>query len=413
MKINRIDYTITPRFMHGKDDKSDKKADIPTLGEAETPFLEVIGYQDLVFAKPVSINFFLNLLKDSKTFKNLNDGQRKAFEILEVLAANIPQNTEERFKKNVKEFVEAPSISKFYATAIEAEYAKLRLANYPVLESESKDIAEFTSRDLNGIYNYCLRGWHQRFMKENVLDNSKTRISINACADSELIKNLDKILIEDENIIAYKTPDTFEGWHHRHDPVTIYLEEDPSHEFIEKLIKAVEGHIRSDKNLIGDTITGGMTIDKTPTEKFLNDFIKEIAQYDKYFAQYLKEFYFRDCGTLNTSTGKVQAVKNVLSTLKQNFPESNSFSKTVGLFSFDKNSQRTVDEFINLADKKYLEWSPFLPDYVLEVFFKIKSNPAKAEKSEMLMDFIRKFPNVEEDDADYIEKLMSELSKIS
>lgn len=406
MQINRITNIIVPQIKYGKNERADTGKDIRTT---EISAWDILDNQWLILVEQIPMRSFINSLKNSEDFKELSLGQKKAFDILEMTCLTVPQHFEDRFKEKIRNFVKAPSISNFCSTAIEAEYAKLRLANYPVLATETKNISEITSLDTNGIHTHCARGWHQRSIFETIFDDSKTRISINANADKELITNLDKILIEDENIVAYKVPDNFEGWHARHDPVTIYLKENPSPDLIEKLVKATKGHIRSDKNLLGKPIAKGITIDQTPTEESLNFLVDEIAQYDKYLAQYLKNFYFMDFLSLNSSSGKVQAIKNLLKLLKKEFPEQNSFSEAVGLFSFDEDPQRTVDDFLNLADEKYLEWSPFLPDYALYAFFKIKGNPAKAEQSEILMDFIRKFPNVKKDDQNYVAKIMKEL----
>ena len=195
----------------------------------------------------------------------------------------------------------------------------------------------------------------------------------------------------------------------------MYLSEEPSPELIDELKRATKGHIRSEKNLLGKPIAEGIILGESLSEESLKAIIDEVAQYDKYFAEFLRNFYFSEYpgGSLRTSPGRAQAAKNLLKELKATYPQPKTFSKSIGIFSFKEDHQRTVQDFVKLANEKYNEWVPFLSIFNIP-FYEIESASVEdVEQSEILMDFIRKFPNVETTDWDYRAKIMSELSKIS
>lgn len=177
------------------------------------------------------------------------------------------------------------------------------------------DISDYTGVDRGNVR--CTGDkWHYRLLKNYNSYDIKYRISINAEASQELIDTLDSFV---STTCYYKTPAELARWVGRHDPVTIYLTERPTDEFIKKLYSAVKqvGGIRcTDDVLIGEKVMPGMTVAPEPTSKTISELLARCEEFSPEFAEGAREFMTHN-GKLIASYGQYYTVERILKMLQK------------------------------------------------------------------------------------------------
>jgi len=198
-------------------------------------------------------------------------------------------------------------------------YRKIRYSDY------SMSTVDFNINDVTSIETDKIRvknegGWFYRLPK-NGYGEITHRISINAKGDPNLIKALDDLFGNGEVKGYYKTPDTADNWTMRHDPITIYLEEKPTPEILEKVRVACEKYVRStDDVLTGNKFAPGFAWEISPNKSIIEEMLNRAKTIDADLENVLR-IYFTKTDTkgnprLTASAAEYSAAKILLESMQ-------------------------------------------------------------------------------------------------
>lgn len=205
---------------------------------------------------------------------------------------------------------------------IDKMYYFIRLHDYPKDEKHEEDIDEKAKKSTKEIYSKNENGWYYRNIIK--IRNGETyvsppkikeRISLNVIASKELIDTLDKFILEESkpgSEMYYKVPNDESRWLERHDPVTIYLESGISNKAKEKLVQFVQQYIRSKEDVLpGEKISDGISFEKSPSEKDLQELIDKGYKINNDIGKGIKNM-ITEKDKLKASAGQVFAIKKFL-----------------------------------------------------------------------------------------------------
>lgn len=164
-------------------------------------------------------------------------------------------------------------------------------------------------------------GWHYRIPKTaSTSGKGETRMSLNVRGDSRLIAILDQITSDFG--IYYKTPDVTAGWDSRHDPVTIYINnENLSEAQIEELKNRVVAEtaefVRGNEGfgIYGENIAPGVEFGKEASETNAQSYIERANKISPELADAIKN-YLTNKGKLKGSVGQQLAVAYLLNEIE-------------------------------------------------------------------------------------------------
>jgi len=196
-------------------------------------------------------------------------------------------------------------------------YKELRCSvSYSTKALKTANIDEITAKGNSLIHVKAQNGWHYRLPKGRHHRETVDRISINALADENLIRDLDKLLCEGKIKGYYKTPDSALNWLERHDPVTIYLDEKATPEQLELIRKTCAKYVRStDDVLAGKKFAPGFALQQSPKETDIKAILSKMETIDLNLAQAAREFFTIGSQELKASAGEMEAVNKLLNML--------------------------------------------------------------------------------------------------
>ena len=244
----------------------------------------------------------LEQLYDKVIAKAKNDGNTKRVSIFEQAKNNI--NTLD--KKTT------------YGNLLEALYKDLRLGEYPASDIITKNIDDITSKCTKSTIVRAQNGWHYRMPLRKIPVKSADRISVNALADKNLIKELDDLFASGKVKGYYKTPENSLNWLERHDPITIYLDEKATPQTLEDVKSVCEKYIRSKEDvLLGNKFAPGMALQKSPNEQDIMEVLAQAKAVDEDLESVLRvNFTNHSNGKLITSAGYIDSAKKLIDLVK-------------------------------------------------------------------------------------------------
>lgn len=206
------------------------------------------------------------------------------------------------------------------------EYKKIRKAAYPEDKRHHPAIDKLTSLEtpqLKVIHD-DEGSWHFRVPRDVTNTDNDTitdRLSLNVCANPQLIECLDDLFASGAVKGFYKTPSESQRWISRHDPITIYLKEPLNTQIENRLASLVKPFIRSTENVLpGRIIIPGITCEKNPTQEQMEEAIKEATSFHPSFGNKARQTFTRHnqdgepC--LKASTGEYNSVRRIIDLLK-------------------------------------------------------------------------------------------------
>ena len=232
---------------------------------------------------------------------------------------NSPEEVERALERTRNANFETGVITK---ALIDKMYRLVRLHDYPMDENHQKDIDQRTGQSSNKVYSQNENGWHYRHPikrrgKETYISPPKStlRISLNVNANEDLIDALDKFMLENSQPGAemyYKTPESESDWLERHDPITIYLEDDVPDAIKEELVRITDAFIRSREDVLpGEKIAGGVSLERSPSNEALQELIDRGYKINDYTGEAIKSLVTKD-EKLKASAGQVTALEQFL-----------------------------------------------------------------------------------------------------
>ena len=244
----------------------------------------------------------LEQLYDKVIAKAKNDGNTKRVSIFEQAKNNI--NTLD--KKTT------------YGNLLEALYKDLRLGEYPASDIITKNIDDITSKCTKSTIVRAQNGWHYRMPLRKIPVKSADRISVNALADKNLIKELDDLFALGKVKGYYKTPENSLNWLERHDPITIYLDKKATPQTLEDVKSVCEKYIRSKEDvLLGNKFAPGMALQKSPNEQDIMEVLAQAKAVDEDLESVLRiNFTNHSNGKLITSAGYIDSAKKLIDLVK-------------------------------------------------------------------------------------------------
>lgn len=195
------------------------------------------------------------------------------------------------------------------------KYRQLRGSSYP-LNKEYLDAWEYAFSEKEGVSinlenNWIFRG---RFLNEG--ESTVRRASLNVSVDTELIDELDKLILNGDINGYYKfgNPNSGASASKRHDSVTIYFTEEPSDIALEKISKIIANRSRGD-NLLGHKISDGFYVSEIGSfkDEQIEELIEQIHFKQSELASVLKTFLLNTHGQPSMSEAQYYVVKDVLS----------------------------------------------------------------------------------------------------
>ena len=207
-------------------------------------------------------------------------------------------------------------LSSIYANIRTAEYSN---KNDNEIEKYTREVSELLKRvqDENG--------WHYRIPKTATTSGKgQSRISLNVTGSKALIDILDKIV--SEYGIYYKTPSDPNGWSTRHDPVTIYinnenLTESQIEELKNRVVNETTKFIRSNEGfgVYGENISIGVEFGQEASEKTAQDLVSRGKKIDANIAEGIKNYLTRrGSNQVKGSVGQQLAVAELLNLIENN-----------------------------------------------------------------------------------------------
>ena len=222
-----------------------------------------------------------------------------------------------------------------YYNIMEDNYSNLRNADYSYESSVRNNISDVDLMDTKNVDIRSNGYWFFRNPKGKTFVDSNNvvdRISLNVVADKNMLKELDelcasgtyinskgeRVQINQQNC-TYKTPPSLEGWTERHDPITMYFDQEVSQEFQDALAEITAKYQRPSPNgkalmnsLEGKPWIAHESYIKPDDAKALYE---EAKQLDSELANAI--FHYLDGGgRWNCSTGQFAAAQKTLDEFK-------------------------------------------------------------------------------------------------
>ncbi|MCK4554270.1 hypothetical protein KAU19_04895 [Candidatus Parcubacteria bacterium] len=263
--------------------------------------------------------------KENEDFDSMirNDYRKYAKEYYTKIEKATEQEAEELIKRS--ENLDATALTK---GTIEKMYFLLRLHDYKGDENYDSSIDKFTEISSDKINSHSENRWHYRVpyyekdgVKYHKTNEANFRISLNVNADKKLIEDLDKFIIETSKkpgSVYYKTPENSSDWLERHDPITIYFEDDVPEDIKEKIVNITKRYIRSKKDVLpGEKLSDGVAYESSPSKEKLQELVNRGYAVNKESGDAIKE-YITKKDRLKASAGQVTAIEKFLEKYEQN-----------------------------------------------------------------------------------------------
>ncbi|MEA2065006.1 MAG: hypothetical protein U9O66_01775 [Patescibacteria group bacterium] len=205
---------------------------------------------------------------------------------------------------------------------IEKMYFLLRLHDYKQDKNHDNKIEEITKNSTDKINSHSENGWHYRApyyekdgAKYHKTNKASFRVSLNVNADEELINRLDEYITsisQKPGSIYYKTPQHSSDWLERHDPITIYFEEDVPDEIKKGIVDVTKPFIRNESDVLpGEKLSGGVAYESSPSEEKLNELVQRGYDINQETGNAIRGYITKD-GKLKASAGQVSAIEKFL-----------------------------------------------------------------------------------------------------
>lgn len=272
-----------------------------------------------------------NLLPPSKTEKEsaesfdskIKDEYRK---YAKEYYTKIQKTTEEEADNLIKRSENLDSTALTKGT-IEKMYFLLRLHDYKPDENYDDKIEEVTKNNTDKINSHSENGWHYRVpyyekdgAKYHKTNKANFRISLNVNANEDLINKLDEYITsisQKPGSVYYKTPQHSSDWLERHDPITIYFEDDISDEVKKSIVDITKPFIRNEDDVLpGERLSGGVAYESSPSEKKLTELVKRGYDINQETGDAIKGYITKD-QRLKASAGQVSAIEKFLKEFKK------------------------------------------------------------------------------------------------
>jgi hypothetical protein len=233
----------------------------------------------------------------------------------------IQKTTEEEADNLIKRSENLGSTALAKGT-IEKMYFLLRLHDYKQDENHNDKIEEITKNSTDKINSHSENGWHYRVpyyekdgSKYHKTNKANFRVSLNVNANEDLINKLDQYIFsisQKPGSVYYKTPRHSSDWLERHDPITIYFEEDISDEIKKGIINITKPFIRSENDVLpGERLSGGIAYESSPSEEKLTELVKRGYDINQEAGDAIKGYITKD-ERLKASAGQVSAIEKFL-----------------------------------------------------------------------------------------------------
>ena len=312
---------------------------------------EIVSVAKMIDGVPVVRKF--TKMADYYTFAPINLGnytprqlRAREFALKELEQREIMMGTNEQTKLLRKYLYQRDlSVREIYENAIDCKYYNLRKTHYePIRDEYNLNIDELADTPFSRppqfmkgreFYNSIRKiipllpeaeiepqifmakdyNWIYRAPKTYKAGKpDKYRISLNVLPDKELILALDNVFVKEKVRGFYKMPKTMETWADRHDPITIYLQKEPSEKFLDEIVKITKPYIRSEEDvLIGQKKAPGVALDIEPSDESLKNLVEKARKYDEVLALCLEERFKKTNKTgFTASTGLVRAAEDLL-----------------------------------------------------------------------------------------------------
>jgi len=210
---------------------------------------------------------------------------------------------------------------------IEKMYFLIRLHDYKQDENYDDKIEEITKTSTDKINSHSENGWHYRvpYYEKDGAKYYKTnkagfRISLNVNADNRLIESLDNYISSistKPGSIYYKTPENSSDWLERHDPITIYFEDDVPDDIKEKIINITKPFIRSKEDVLpGEKLSEGVAYETSPSIEKLQELIERGYAINQESGEAIEKYITKD-DRLKASAGQVSAIEKYLNNFEE------------------------------------------------------------------------------------------------
>jgi len=206
-------------------------------------------------------------------------------------------------------------------------YSSIRMHDYKQDENYDSEIEEITKASTDEINSHSENGWHYRApyyekngKKDTKFNKSDSRISLNVNADKKLIEDLDKCIVEickKPGSVYYKTPEDSSRWLERHDPITIYFDDEVPDEVKEKIVDVTKPYIRSEEDVLpGEKLSGGVACERTPSEEKLQELVENGYSINKESGDAIREYLTKE-DRLKASAGEVATIEKYIINFKK------------------------------------------------------------------------------------------------
>lgn len=196
-----------------------------------------------------------------------------------------------------------------------AQYNKLRLHPYKIDAKHNVKIENITGADNSLIKVKNQDNWHYRMPNNNVPVKTVERMSLNANANENLIKELDDYFYN-KGVGYYKTPSDSTSWLDRHDSITMYFNQQITPEIENDLAKICQKYVRNtDDVLVGQKIIPGLTKVKEPSAADITDVMDKADKLNADLGKAVKS-YFRNNNngqiSYKASAGQMKVIQDLI-----------------------------------------------------------------------------------------------------
>ncbi len=169
-----------------------------------------------------------------------------------------------------------------YLVFLKAFYILKRQYDFPLEKEMTKESERELKKRLyrshpDDLYVKDAGGWH--FVGPRDIPVT-ARFSLNVNPHAELIQKLDSFCLKHH--VQYKYPVNLDDWYSRVDPVTVYLQKEPTPEIQKEFADLVKPYVRTSRpelvnELDGHKIADGIFWAKDPNKKMAQDLIKKLS----------------------------------------------------------------------------------------------------------------------------------------
>ena len=125
----------------------------------------------------------------------------------------------------------------------------------------------------NGIETKHRGVWTKRQAQGSKIKSVTDRISLNVKGNSDLIKKLDELMVEEGDVFAYKTYSNLAQWGDREDPITIYFKDEITDEMFNKIANITKPYARGNINGAENSSTPWMMKEKYSKGVIIDDLL--------------------------------------------------------------------------------------------------------------------------------------------